>query len=135
MDDFEGAARPYVDGPTWSAWGGRAPISESASRRLTLEEEAVTPSPGCRSMIACGRCVKLPRMRLHAAGTGGTFVCGVTSGSGSFEPLLRRASVLRRSPRACHISGCHLNPAVTLGLVAGGRHSAKEALPYIAVQT
>lgn len=34
-----------------------------------------------------------------------------------------------------HISGCHLNPAVTLGLVAGGRHEAKEALPYIVAQT
>ncbi len=33
-----------------------------------------------------------------------------------------------------HISGCHLNPAVTLGLVAGGRHSAKDAVPYIASQ-
>lgn len=33
-----------------------------------------------------------------------------------------------------HISGCHLNPAVTLGLVAGGRFSAKEAGPYIAAQ-
>jgi aquaporin Z len=34
-----------------------------------------------------------------------------------------------------HISGCHLNPAVTLGLVVGGRHPAKEALPYIVAQT
>lgn len=33
-----------------------------------------------------------------------------------------------------HISGCHLNPAVTLGLVAGGRHPAKEAFPYIVAQ-
>ncbi|MCA9581911.1 MAG: aquaporin Z [Myxococcales bacterium] len=33
-----------------------------------------------------------------------------------------------------HISGCHLNPAVTLGLVAGGRHPGKEALPYIVAQ-
>ena len=34
-----------------------------------------------------------------------------------------------------HVSGCHLNPAVTLGLVAGKRHPAKEALPYIVAQT
>lgn len=33
-----------------------------------------------------------------------------------------------------HISGCHLNPAVTLGLVAGGRHPAKEAGAYILAQ-
>lgn len=33
-----------------------------------------------------------------------------------------------------HISGCHLNPAVTLGLVAGGRHPSNEALPYVLAQ-
>lgn len=33
-----------------------------------------------------------------------------------------------------HISGCHLNPAVSLGLWAGGRFPAKELLPYIAAQ-
>ena len=33
-----------------------------------------------------------------------------------------------------HISGCHLNPAVTLGLVAAGRFSKTEAGPYIGEQ-
>ncbi len=33
-----------------------------------------------------------------------------------------------------HISGCHLNPAVSIGLWAGGRFPAKELLPYIVTQ-
>ncbi len=33
-----------------------------------------------------------------------------------------------------HISGCHLNPAVSFGLWAGGRFPAKELVPYIAAQ-
>ena len=33
-----------------------------------------------------------------------------------------------------HISGCHLNPAVSFGLWAGKRFSGKELLPYIVAQ-
>ncbi len=33
-----------------------------------------------------------------------------------------------------HISGCHLNPAVTIGLWAGGRHPPGEILPYVVAQ-
>ncbi|MBH3427672.1 MAG: aquaporin Z [Pseudomonas sp.] len=33
-----------------------------------------------------------------------------------------------------HISGCHLNPAVSLGLVVGGRFPAKELIPYVVAQ-
>ena len=33
-----------------------------------------------------------------------------------------------------HISGCHLNPAVSIGLWAGGRFDTKDLLPYIVAQ-
>lgn len=33
-----------------------------------------------------------------------------------------------------HISGCHLNPAVSVGLWIGGRFSKKDLLPYIIAQ-
>jgi len=33
-----------------------------------------------------------------------------------------------------HISGCHLNPAVSLGLVVGGRFKSSEFAPYVIAQ-
>src|SRR5712672_3013471 len=33
-----------------------------------------------------------------------------------------------------HISGCHLNPAVSIGLWAGGRFPARDLAPYIVAQ-
>jgi len=33
-----------------------------------------------------------------------------------------------------HVSGCHLNPAVSVGLFAGGRFPGKEVLPYVTAQ-
>jgi aquaporin Z len=33
-----------------------------------------------------------------------------------------------------HVSGCHLNPAVSVGLWAGGRFPAKDLIPYIVAQ-
>jgi aquaporin Z len=33
-----------------------------------------------------------------------------------------------------HVSGCHLNPAVSVGLCVGGRFPARDLVPYIIVQ-
>jgi len=33
-----------------------------------------------------------------------------------------------------HISGCHLNPAVSLGLLTGGRFPASDFVPYVVAQ-
>jgi aquaporin Z len=33
-----------------------------------------------------------------------------------------------------HISGCHLNPAVSVGLTAGGRFKASDLVPYVIAQ-
>lgn len=33
-----------------------------------------------------------------------------------------------------HISGCHLNPAVSVGLCVGGRFPANQVLPYVVAQ-
>ncbi|MDU7482106.1 MAG: aquaporin Z [Hafnia alvei] len=43
-------------------------------------------------------------------------------------------TVLTMAHAVGHISGGHFNPAVTLGLWAGGRFSAKEVVPYIVAQ-
>jgi len=43
-------------------------------------------------------------------------------------------TVLTMAYSVGHISGCHLNPAVTVGLWAGGRFPAKDILPYVVAQ-
>ena len=43
-------------------------------------------------------------------------------------------TVLTMAFAISHISGCHLNPAVSFGLWAGGRLPAAELLPYIIAQ-
>ena len=43
-------------------------------------------------------------------------------------------TVLTMAYTVGHISGGHFNPAVSIGLVAGGRFSAKDLLPYVVAQ-
>ena len=43
-------------------------------------------------------------------------------------------SVLTMAYAIGHISGCHLNPAISIGLWAGGRFPARRLLPYIVAQ-
>ena len=58
-----------------------------------------------------------------------TFGIGFTGVSIAFG-----LTVLTMAYAIGHISGCHLNPAVTIGLVVGKRHPASEIVPYVAGQ-
>jgi aquaporin Z len=68
-----------------------------------------------------------------------TAVCGAALFSAPSAGLVAVAfavglSVLAMAFAVGHISGGHFNPAVTLGLVAGGRFAAGKAPAYIAAQ-
>jgi aquaporin Z len=43
-------------------------------------------------------------------------------------------TVLTMAYAVGHISGCHLNPAVSLGLVVGGRFPVRDLAPYVGAQ-
>lgn len=84
--------------------------------------------------IRCGRFrdVLAGSRWLWQRGSGGWF-------SGRWYWPARRLTGIRTNRindgvRIGHISGCHLNPAVSIGLWAGGRFPANKLLPYIVAQ-
>ncbi|MCL2098553.1 MAG: aquaporin Z [Bacteroidales bacterium] len=65
--------------------------------------------------------------------------CGTAVLAGSYVGVLGIAlafglTVLTMAYAIGHISGCHLNPAVTIGLWAGGKFDSKEIVSYISAQ-
>src|SRR5262249_33179230 len=70
---------------------------------------------GCGSAVLA---TALPRLGIGLLGV--SFAFGLT--------------VLTMAYAIGHISGCHLNPAVSLGLWAGRRFPASDLLPYIIAQ-
>ena len=70
---------------------------------------------------------------LVLGGCGTAVLAGSAAGNVGIS-LAFGLTVLTMAYAIGHISGCHLNPAVTLGLWAGKRFSANEVLPYIIAQ-
>lgn len=70
---------------------------------------------------------------LVLGGCGTAVLAGSAAGNTGIS-LAFGLTVLTMAYAIGHISGCHLNPAVTLGLWAGKRFPAQDILPYIIAQ-
>src|ERR1700735_1756975 len=76
---------------------------------------------GCgTAVLAAGFPSKTPRVIFNVGFLGVAFAFGLT--------------VLTMAFAIGHVSGCHLNPAVSVGLVVGKRFPAKELPAYIIAQ-
>lgn len=73
---------------------------------------------GCGSAVLAANITDAPQLGIGYLGV--AFAFGLT--------------VLTMAFAIGHISGCHLNPAVSIGLFAGGRFDGKDLLPYIITQ-
>ncbi|SKB88065.1 aquaporin Z [Soonwooa buanensis] len=74
----------------------------------------------------CGSAIFASQIAPASTGQMGILLVGVALAFG--------LTVLTMAYAVGHISGGHFNPAVSFGLFAGGRFSAKELVPYIVAQ-
>jgi aquaporin Z len=89
---------------------------------MTLTKRAVAEFFGTYWLVfgGCGSAVLAAGVHLGIGYVGVALAFGLT--------------VLTMAFAIGHISGCHLNPAVSIGLVVGKRFPASELLPYIVAQ-
>jgi aquaporin Z len=76
---------------------------------------------GCLVLIGCGA--------VAIGGYGAAFPVGIVPVAMAFG-----LTVMAMAYAIGPISGCHINPAVTVGLVAAGRLETGQAIPYIVAQ-
>src|SRR5687767_13087915 len=122
-------------GAAWGSWGVPREVSSGQScARWTGGEEGVTVASALSRRLAaefmgtfwlvfggCGSAVlaaAFPNVGIGLLGVSLAF--GLT--------------VLTMAYAIGHLSGCHLNPAVSVGLWAGGRFPARDLGPYIVAQ-
>jgi len=78
----------------------------------------------------CGNAVRAVQVITPIKGTPINIGIGLVGVSLAFG-----LTVLTMAYAIGRISGCHLNPAVSVGLAVGGRFKASELVPYIIAQT